>query len=68
MEEDRTHTANHAFMANLYFMEMERIKYLLRSYLRTRLTKASQPPAFALDVRRAGAKLGWKLPAICARH
>ena len=31
-----------AFMGNLYFMEIERIKYLLRSYLRTRLTKVRE--------------------------
>jgi hypothetical protein len=40
VDDTRTRTADAAFAANLYDMELERIKYLLRGYLRTRLTKA----------------------------
>jgi len=32
-----------AFVANLFYMEIERIKYTLRSYLKSRLAKVRRP-------------------------
>ena len=43
MEENRTDNVNNAFVANLYLMEIERVKYILRSYLKARLAKVPEP-------------------------
>ena len=41
VEENRTDNVNNAFVANLYLMEIERVKYILRSYLKARLAKVT---------------------------
>lgn len=46
VEDNRTDNVNNAFVANLYLMEIERIKYLLRSYLKARLSKVGCPSVF----------------------